>query len=164
MPSRIALRIALLAVVVGLAGETGVRLAPAQSAIGQSDHSQELVVWTAVIPEAFPRDIYTWRLKLDGTYEEDGRRALTGQPVQETLTGRWQTERARMILRQDSIPYVFDGLVVGERYSGALYLNGRKVSRFCARKGEVAPDRCEEAAVTDMPVRQRSVRIGLAPL
>jgi hypothetical protein len=136
----------LLALVVGTAG------AAAPRAAGQPaprfDRAQDTVVWTAVIPEAFPRDIYTWRLKLDGTYEEDGRLALTGQPVQETLTGRWMTERTRMILRQDSIPYVFDGVVVGERYSGNLYLDGRKISRFCALRGEAAPQGCEETAVT----------------
>jgi hypothetical protein len=136
----IALLLALSAAIAGAAG--------ASAGLAQQTLDQDTVVWTAIIPEAFPRNVYTWRLKLDGNYEEDGRRALTGQPVQETLTGRWMTERARMILRQDSIPYVFDGVVLGERYSGILYLSGQKVSRFCARKGEVAPGRCEEAAVT----------------
>jgi hypothetical protein len=34
-------------------------------------------VWTAIIPDAFPRYVYTWHLLADGTYREDGRDAAT---------------------------------------------------------------------------------------
>jgi hypothetical protein len=54
-------------------------------------------------------------------------------------------EGARMILRQQGIPYVFDGVVLGNVYTGTLYLNGRSNSRFCAAKGETAPERCDKA-------------------
>jgi hypothetical protein len=103
------------------------------------------VVWTAIIPDAFPRYVYTWRMRSDGTYREDGRDALKGTPIQETLSGRWTMEGARMILRQQGIPYVFDGVVLGNVYTGTLYLNGRSNSRFCAAKGETAPERCDKA-------------------
>jgi hypothetical protein len=92
------------------------------------------VVWTAIIPDAFPRYVYTWRMRSDGTYREDGRDALKGTPIQETLSGRWTMEGARMILRQQGIPYVFDGVVLENVYTGTLYLNGRSNSRFCAAK------------------------------
>ena len=103
------------------------------------------VVWIAIIPDAFPRYVYTWRMRSDGTYREDGRDALKGTPIQETLSGRWTMEGARMILRQQGIPYVFDGVVLGNVYTGTLYLNGRSNSRFCAAKGETAPERCDKA-------------------
>src|SRR5262245_16306341 len=66
-------------------------------------------VWTVVIPDAFPRYIYTWHLNADGSYLEDGRDAATGRPIQSTLHGRWSSDGAQMILRQDNLPYLFDG-------------------------------------------------------
>jgi len=30
------------------------------------------IVWTVIIPDAFPRDVYTWHVRSDGTYREDG--------------------------------------------------------------------------------------------
>ncbi len=30
-------------------------------------------VWTAIIPDAFPHYVYTWRMSPDGSYREDGR-------------------------------------------------------------------------------------------
>ena len=100
-------------------------------------------MWTAIIPDAFPSYVYTWRMKSDGTYREDGRDAATGTPIQSTLSGRWNSEGPRMVLRQQDLPYVFDGVVLGSLYTGTLYLNGRPVSRFCAAKGDEAPKRCD---------------------
>jgi hypothetical protein len=108
------------------------------------------VVWTAIIPDAFPRNVYTWRMKSDGTYREDGRDVLKGAAIQETLSGRWTMEGARMILRQDGQPFAFDGVVIGGIYSGTLYFNGRAVSRFCAAKGEKMPDACSPGAKVAM--------------
>jgi hypothetical protein len=70
-------------------------------------------VWTAIIPDAFPRHVYTWRMTPDGGYREDGRDATTGRPIQATLSGHWNLDGAQMILRQDGYPFVFDGVVVG---------------------------------------------------
>jgi hypothetical protein len=99
-------------------------------------------VWTAIIPEAFPNDIYTWHMKDDRSYREDGRDAASGRPIQRRLSGRWSREGARMILRQDDQPFVFDGAVLGNLYSGTLYYRGNPRSRFCAARGEVPPDHC----------------------
>src|SRR6266481_873187 len=92
------------------------------------------VVWTAVIPDAFPRYFYTWRMSADGTYREDGRDALKGTPMRSTLSGRWSLEGERMILRQDGQPFVFDGVVLGDTYTATLYLDGHSYSRFCAAR------------------------------
>jgi hypothetical protein len=105
------------------------------------------VVWTAIIPDAFPRYVYTWRLRSDGTYREDGRDAVKGTAIQETLSGRWTTDGARMILRQQGQTFVFDGVVLGGIYAGTLYFNGRVVSRFCAARGETPPDQCSTGPV-----------------
>lgn len=104
------------------------------------------VVWTAIIPDAFPRYVYTWRMSPDGGYREDGRDAASGKPIQATLSGHWNLDGARMILRQEGYPFVFDGVVVGNTYAGTLYLNGRSVSHFCAAKGETPPERCGRGA------------------
>ncbi|MBU6463386.1 MAG: hypothetical protein KGK01_08220 [Bradyrhizobium sp.] len=102
------------------------------------------VAWTAIIPDAFPRYIYTWHMIADGTYREDGRDAATGAAIQATLSGQWSIDGPRMILRQRDLAYVFDGMVLGGLYTGTLYLNGRAVSRFCAAKGESPPASCGE--------------------
>jgi hypothetical protein len=102
-----------------------------------------ITVWTAIIPDAFPRYVYTWRMKGDGTYREDGRDAATGTPIQPTLSGHWNSEAPRMVLRQQDQPFVFDGVVLGSLYTGTLYFNGRAVSRFCAARGDEAPQRCD---------------------
>ncbi len=104
-------------------------------------------IWTAIIPDAFPRYVYTWRLDADGRYREDGRDAATSMPIQPTLHGRWSRDGMRMILRQDDLPYVFDGVVLGNLYAGTLDLDGRFTSRFCAARGERPPRRCEAAGV-----------------
>jgi hypothetical protein len=49
-----------------------------------------------------------------------------------------------MILRQRDLSYVFDGVVLGGLYTGTLYFSGRAISRFCAAKGESAPEGCGE--------------------
>jgi hypothetical protein len=108
----------------------------------ESAEEADGVVWTAIIPDAFPRNFYTWRMRPDGTYREDGRDVLRGTAIQETLSGRWTIEEARMILRQAGQPFAFDGVVIGATYSGTLYFNGRAISRFCAAKGEKPPDAC----------------------
>ncbi|WP_027581459.1 hypothetical protein [Bradyrhizobium sp. Ai1a-2] len=112
------------------------------------------IVWTAIIPDGFPRYIYTWRMSPDGSYREDGRDATNGKAIQATLSGYWRRDGARMILRQDGYPFVFDGVVVGTSYAGTLYLNGRSFSRFCANRGETPPERCgSEAGVAMMQRR-----------
>jgi hypothetical protein len=102
-------------------------------------------IWTAIIPDAFPNYIYTWRMSDDGRYREDGRDGLTGKPIQATLSGRWSREGPHMELRQDSLPFLFDGMVIGNLYGGTLYLNGVARSRFCAAQGETQPERCASA-------------------
>ena len=52
-----------------------------------------------------------------------------------------------MILRQDGLPYVFDGLVLGNLYAGTMSFDGRSSSRFCAARGEQPPERCNPAPV-----------------
>jgi hypothetical protein len=112
----------------------------------EANDAEPDAIWTAVIPDAFPGYIYIWRLRADGTYLEDGRDASTGRPIQRTLSGRWSREGARMILRQDDQPFVFDGAVLGNLYAGTLYFGARAVSRFCAARGEQAPPRCDSAS------------------
>jgi hypothetical protein len=102
-------------------------------------------VWTAIIPDTFPNYIYTWHIKDDGTYREDGRDARSNRPIQRPLSGRWSQEESRMLLRQDDLPYVFDGVVLKNLYAGTLYFNGRDYSRFCAMRGDTAPDHCDRA-------------------
>jgi hypothetical protein len=120
------------------------------------------VVWTVLIPDAFPRDVYTWHVRSDGTYREDGRDMLSGNAIQATLAGRWSTGGARMLLRQDSTPFVFDGVVVGEIYIGTLYFNGRAISRFCASRGQQAPDSCNTAPKVAMTSGACHLALSLA--
>ncbi|WP_407178213.1 hypothetical protein [Bradyrhizobium sp. STM 3562] len=103
-------------------------------------------VWTAIIPDAFPDNVFTWHMGPGGSYREDGRDVSSGLSIQPTLSGHWSREGARMTLRQDDLPYVFDGVVLGNLYGGTLYFGGRAVSRFCAAKGEQAPERCDGGA------------------
>jgi hypothetical protein len=99
-------------------------------------------VWTAVIPQGFPRNIYTWHLKAIGAYSEDGRDALSGAPVQSTLTGHWRRAGGHMMLQQDGIDYRFEGDIVGDEYLGVVYLDGKRFSRFCALRGKMPPRTC----------------------
>jgi hypothetical protein len=62
-------------------------------------------VWTAIIPDAFPRYVYTWRMSPDGSYREDGRDGARGRPIQATLSGHWSLDGARMTLRQEGYPF-----------------------------------------------------------
>jgi hypothetical protein len=110
----------------------------------EASEGAAITVWTAIIPDAFPRYVYTWHMKGDGTYREDGRDVATGTPIQSTLSGRWNSEAPRMVLRQQDLPYVFDGVVLGGLYTGTLYFNGHAISRFCAARGDEAPKRCDE--------------------
>jgi hypothetical protein len=111
----------------------------------EADDGETGAVWTVIIPDAFPNYIYTWHMKSDGSYREDGRDAARGSRIQPTLSGRWSREGPRLLLRQDDQPYVFDGVVLGNLYTGTLYLGGSARSRFCAVRGETAPERCDAA-------------------
>jgi opacity protein-like surface antigen len=99
--------------------------------------------WSLIIPEAYEGIVFAWRLHADGTYEEDGWYRTTGQPVQTTLTGTWSVNGHDMILRQDTLGFVFEGTFTGTSYSGQLSQSGRRVSYFCALKGEAPPEKCE---------------------
>ena len=59
-------------------------------------------------------------MKDDGSYCEDGRDEANGKPIQPTLNGRWSRDEARMLLKQDDQPFVFDGVVLGGLYTGTL--------------------------------------------
>src|SRR6201994_4610066 len=76
----------------------------------EADEGEAGAIWTAIIPDAFPNYIYTWHMKGDGSYREDGRNAASGKTIQPTLAGRWTREGPHMMLRQDDQPYVFDGV------------------------------------------------------
>jgi hypothetical protein len=109
---------------------------------GEVSDAQAGTVWTVLIPDAFPRFVFIWHVNADGSYAEDGRDAATGRPIQSTLHGHWSRDGARMILRQDGLPYVFDGVVLGNLYAGTMYFDVRSSSRFCAARGEQPPDHC----------------------
>jgi hypothetical protein len=119
----------------------------------EADDGEAGAVWTAIIPDAFPDYIYTWHIKGDGSYREDGRDAVRGKPIQPTLSGHWSREGARMVLRQDDQPFVFDGVVLGNLYGGTLYFSGSSRSRFCAARGETPPDHCAAAPSVAMSKR-----------
>ena len=129
--------------------------APAPSSAREADPNAADTVWTAIIPDGFPGFVYTWRMKDDGTYREDGRDAAKGASIQPTLSGQWSQEGAHMLLKQADQPFVFDGIVLGGFYSGTLYFHGRVYSRFCAAKGNEVPKRCDTtqgvAAVVAIP-------------
>lgn len=117
--------------------------APAPAAAQRADE-----VWTARIFDVFSSASYTWRLKPSGRYTEDGHDLDTGVAVQDTLRGTWTRTGARLVLKQDSLGYVFDGTVDGGRYSGTLFQFGEKVSRFCAWKGTAVPTSCDSDLVS----------------
>jgi hypothetical protein len=98
--------------------------------------------WTVLIPDAFPDFTFTWRIAADGSYDEDGHESATGKSIQPTFHGRWTLDGEGLILRQIEYSYVFDGTLSGTSYAGLLYFEGQLVSRFCAAKGETAPERC----------------------
>ena len=87
----------------------------------QGGEGEAGALWSAIIPDAFPNYVYTWHMRDDATYREDGRDAQSGRGIQPTLSGHWSREGARMVLRQDDQPFVFDGTVLGNLYAGTLY-------------------------------------------
>jgi hypothetical protein len=115
---------------------------PGQILFARDGDDGPITVWTAIIPDGFPGFVYTWHMKDDGTYREDGRDEARDRPIQPTLSGRWSREGSRMLLEQNDQPFVFDGVVLGSLYTGTLYFHGRAYSRFCAAKGDVAPESC----------------------
>ena len=104
----------------------------------------QATVWTTVIPKGFPGNIYTWHMRPDGSYSEDGREMATGKRVQPTLSGHWRVTGKHMVLKQDGIGYVFDGHVIGDEYLGVIYLDGKRFAHFCAFKGEAPPPSCAD--------------------
>ena len=126
-----------------LAGNLMTGPAPAQERFRSAEQGAAIGVWTGIIPDAFPVNVYTWRLKTDGTYAEDGEHFSRKFRVQPTLSGRWTVGGAHMTMTQDTVGYVFEGTVRGDHYYATLYLNKRAVSRFCAFKGTVAPHGCD---------------------
>ena len=117
-------------------------LAPAP-AIGQ--RSDE--IWTARILDAFSQFSYTWGLKADGTYIEEGHDIQTGVAIQQPINGVWRKSKSRLVLTQDSFGFVFDGTVDGEQYYGTLFQYGQKVSAFCAWRGTEIPASCDSDLV-----------------
>ena len=109
--------------------------------------SAQETVWTTIIPKGFPGYVYTWHVKADGSYSEDGRDAATGKAIQPTLFGRWRMTGKHMVLKQDGIGYVFDGNLIGDEYLGVLYLDAKRFARFCAIKGETPPPDCADISV-----------------
>lgn len=99
--------------------------------------------WTIVIPDAFPGMVFSWRVSLDGTYQEDAKRVISGRRTQPTMTGRWSIEDRHLVMTQDSQGFVFEGDVAGNYYSGSLFLKGVPVSHFCALKGSTSPGTCD---------------------
>ena len=132
-----------LLILLVLAGNLVIGSAPALERFRSAEQGAAIGVWTGIIPDAFPVNVYTWRLKTDGTYAEDGMHVSRKYSVQQTLSGRWTVGGAQMVMTQDTVGYVFVGKVSGDRYAGTLYLNKRAVSRFCAFKGTVGPRGCD---------------------
>ncbi len=139
---RILAQVALLVtLVLTTTGFIVVGTAAAQET-GQAGENQT-VVWTTIIPEGFPQNVYTWHLRPDGTYDEEGRDIMTGRFIRSTLSGRWALKDTKMTLTQDGTPFVFEGTVIDNYYAGILYLDGKPVSTFCAHKGESIPENCD---------------------
>lgn len=105
--------------------------------------AQPADTWSVIIPEAFPNVVYTWRFNANGTYQESASNAVTGESVQETFYGHWTLKGARMLVQQDDSDYVFDGAGLGNSYNGSLMEAGKKISRFCGRKGKEPPETCD---------------------
>jgi hypothetical protein len=109
--------------------------------------SAQDTVWTAVIPKGFPGTLYTWHLKPDGSYSEDGHDMQTGAAVQPTLSGHWRVTGKHMVLKQDGMDFLFDGDMIGGEYLGVLYLDGKRFARFCAMRGTAPPQTCADVSV-----------------
>lgn len=103
--------------------------------------------WTVIIDGNYSGIVYTWWLKSDGTYEEDGRFASGNAPAQATQTGTWARQRSRLTLKQDAYGFKFDGKASAEMYSGTLFQYGQPVARFCAWKGLEVPVGCDDESV-----------------
>ena len=101
-------------------------------------------VWSVVIPNAFPGQVFTWRVAADGSYNEDARSIRSGARMQNTVSGRWDLQGVHLVFRQTDENYVFDGTVAGGCYIGRVTLQGKDISSFTARKrGRSGTDRCD---------------------
>ena len=108
--------------------------APADALLGE---------WTILIPDAFPGMVFTWRVKQDGTYQEDAQRGVSGRRTQPTMAGHWSIEDRHLVFTQDTQGFIFEGDISGNYYSGSLFLQGVEVSHFCALKGSESPGTCD---------------------
>ena len=108
--------------------------APADTLLGE---------WTILIPDAFPGMVFTWRVKQDGTYQEDAQRGVSGRRAQPTMAGHWSIEDRHLVFTQDTQGFIFEGDISGNYYSGSLFLQGVEVSHFCALKGSESPGTCD---------------------
>ncbi len=88
--------------------------------------------WSVVIPQAFPLHVFTWQVANDGTYQEDGRSALTAQRTQ--VFGRWTLQGVHVVMTQNTEGFVFDGTVSGGCFIGRMTHNGKNISSFTARR------------------------------
>lgn len=116
------------------------------AAIAQKPQAVE--TWTAVIDyPVYAGYVYTWRLTADGKYREDGADAKDGSAIQQTLNGTWTRNGSRLVLTQEFDAFRFEGVVRGDRYSGAFYSGSQMLSKFCAWKGAKIPTGCEDDLV-----------------
>ena len=115
--------------------------------VGAMPACAQETVWTTIIPKVFPGTVYTWHLRPDGSYSEDGRDTATGKAIQPRLSGHWRVTGRHLVLKQDGVGYVFDGSLIGDEYLGVLYLDGKRFARFCAIKGGAPPQACADISV-----------------
>lgn len=113
------------------------------AAFAQTAKEPSAMVWTGIIPDAFPGETYTWQLMPDFTYIETAIDEASGQSIQTPLSGQWDITHGMMYLDQDSLGYAFVGQIDNDMVHGTLYQYGRVLSEFCALKGENPPQDCD---------------------
>jgi hypothetical protein len=129
--------IALLSLLVGaIARITNAGSARSDDTCQSPPKQGQETLWTVVIPDGFlgtpmfgGSNLMGPTLKMAATMPRENQ-------FNERCRGRWTIEGARMILRQDTLGFVFDGIIAGDQYSGTLYLGTRPHSRFSATKGD----------------------------